>query len=344
MGEGSVRVVVSEFPPASGWDTVTLMAELLARCLGAELVRVPHEFCSTRRARVLSVAPRATRSPDVTVVVAPQPVHLYAALGGTQWLRRSGLVAGWVVDAFWTDRIPRVARGLRHYDRLFVTDREVVDEWSEATGVPTGWIPFGADVLDRGSNRTDRDVDVLRVGRQPSDWADDDTTADRLAGLGLTFGGRTPSVPSADGNQRALHDAMSRAKVTLSFGNRSSPAGYTHPTREYLTGRWLDALANGATVAGTTPDCAASERLLWPEATVDLGGPDAATGLPVLAEAVRDWVPDRARLNHLRALERVDWRWRFAELAEALGIEAAPLRSELVRLEAAVARSAAELR
>ena len=32
------------------------------------------------------------------------------------------------------------------------------------------------------------------------------------------------------------------------------------------------------------------------------------------------------------------------ELAEALGIEAVPLRSELVRLEAAVARSAAELR
>lgn len=333
-GGPRTRVVLSEFPPATGWDTVTLMAELLAMCLSAELVRVPHDASSARWRRAAARVPRR-RGADVTIVVAPQPVHLYAVLDAHHWTRGSGVVAGWVVDAFWTDRIPAVARGRTHVDHLFVTDDEVVGDWRRATGIPTTWLPFGADVLDRGSSSGDRPVDVQRVGRQPEGWDDDAVTSQRLAADGIRYAGRPPFAHDPRRNQEGLLAAMAGAKLTLSFTNRLSPAGYTHPTREYLTGRWLDAVANGATVAGVAPRCAATERLLWPEATVDLGGADIDSGSARLVEAVASWTPERSSLNHRRALERVDWRWRFQELADVLSLDAPVLRAELARLRAA---------
>ena len=79
-------------------------------------------------------------------------------------------------------------------------------------------------------------------------------------------------------NQASLMERLSRAKFTLSFSNAVSPASYTHPTREYLTGRWTDALASGAVVAGIAPACAATAELLWPAATLELATVDRADG------------------------------------------------------------------
>ena len=126
---------------------------------------------------------------------------------------------------------------------------------------------------------------------------------------------------------------MANARFTLSFTNAASPAEYTHPTREYLTGRWTDALAQGATVAGIAPRCAATDRLLWPEAVLELGTTDLAEGLALIGEAVRAWTPERAAYNHRQALARLDWRWRFAEMVAALGLAAPLLDEELGQLE-----------
>ena len=43
---------------------------------------------------------------------------------------------------------------------------------------------------------------------------------------------------------------LAQAKFTLSFSNLVSPDVQTHPKREYITGRWTDALSAGATVVG----------------------------------------------------------------------------------------------
>ena len=276
------------------------------------------------------------RGPLTTIVVAPQPVHLYALLDGAHWSPGDGRTAGWVIDSFLTERIPAVARRGGHLDHLFVADGEVVQEWAGATGVPTSWLPWGSDVLGRGSGASARPVDVQRIGRQPPGWDDDADVAERLGRTGLSYGPRPPFVADVDGNQSAVMAAMAAAKLTLSFTNRVSPAAYTHPTREYLTGRWVDAVASGATVAGVAPRCAATERLLWDGATLDLGGTDLADGVRALAEGVGSWTPAQARRNHRMALERVDWRWRFAELVEMLHLEAPALDGELDLLRAAV--------
>ena len=134
------------------------------------------------------------------------------------------------------------------------------------------------------------------------------------------------------GNQTALMQSLASAKFALAFSNAVSPAPYTHPTREYLTGRWTDSLASGAVVAGIAPRCAAADELLWPGATLELASTDLAAGVQELAEAVRRWTPEVARESHRRALERLDWRWRFRELADALNVGSERLDAELESL------------
>jgi hypothetical protein len=121
----------------------------------------------------------------------------------------------------------------------------------------------------------------------------------------------------------------------LAFSNAVSPAPYTHPTREYLTGRWTDALACGAVVAGIAPACAATAELLWPGATLELDTVDRAQGIRRIAAAVSGWAPQTASDNHRKALERLDWRWRFQELAASLSIESERLDAEIHALRAA---------
>src|SRR4051795_9364264 len=93
----------------------------------------------------------------------------------------------------------------------------------------------------------------------------------------------------ATANQTALMRRLAEVKFTLAFSNSVSPASYTHPTRQYLTGRWTDSLASGAVVAGILPDCDATDELLWPGATLDLGTTDRGLGIERLAAAVDSW-------------------------------------------------------
>jgi hypothetical protein len=131
-------------------------------------------------------------------------------------------------------------------------------------------------------------------------------------------------------------EMLSKTKFALAFSNRVSPEGHTHPEREYITGRWTDSLASGASVAGIPPRSESVQSLLWPEALLDLGTANQAEGLSVIASAVREWTPERAQINYLRSLETFDWRWRFKMLAEALDIRSSKLDAELARLQNAI--------
>lgn len=325
------RVVVLVHNGGRGWDTVTLMAGLFARLAEARLVTTTWTSEPRVWTKLGALLPRRRLADVDVLLVCCQPGHLQWALGDGRHRPRVGRLSAYVIDSFWTDRIPQVARR-GTFDQLFVTDGELVDHWQGRTGTPTSFLPFGTDALDMGRVSTSRRTDVLRVGRQPPAWNDEAALARAFQASGLAFRGRVPHHEDPKDNQGALMDAMSDARFTLSFSNTLSPAPYTHPTRQYLTGRWLDALASGAVVAGAVPDCRASDELLWPEASLEVSPTDLSAGVRVLAQAVEQWSPDVARLNHLRSLERLDWRHRFASLADTLGWRSATLSAELARL------------
>src|SRR5690349_18401991 len=234
---GAMKVVCVR-PEGRGWDTVDLFAALAADLLDATLVVRIADRIPCRAGQVGALLPRR-RVKEPCLLVAAQPGHLQTMAEVATWRHSYSEVAAYVIDSFWDDRIPFVARSRHLVDQYFVTDGELVGSWRRRTGTPTAFLPFGSDVLRRGSARPDRPVDVQRVGRQPQAWDDDTAARAAAASLGLEHRGRPPFVDGdADANQRSVMDAMAAAKYTLSFSNVASPAAYTHPTREYLTGRW----------------------------------------------------------------------------------------------------------
>lgn len=315
-----------------GWSPITYMVTLAAELLEADLLLLTREQVRAGTLRkLLTVLPRR-RGDENCLLVCGEPQHLQAIVHATSWRSRFRQLAAWVIDGFWVEQIPKIARHTSTFDRFFVTTEEDVQAWERATGTPTTALPWGSDVLRLGSGSGERPVDLVRIGRQPPAWDDDAGTGKACAHLGLRFVGRPGMLPDQIENHRHVMRTYAQSKFVLAFSNGVDGSRYTHPTREYLTGRWTDALAAGAVVAGVPPRSADADLGLWPGATLDLGTTRRGVGLGALAEAARAWRPRDAARNHALALERLDWRWRFAALARAFDEPAPRLRAELTEL------------
>ena len=194
---------------------------------------------------------------------------------------------------------------------------------------PTRWLPVGYRRTALGSESPNRAWDLIRVGRQPPEWDDDVTTEHACHSRGLTFHGRPAPACDDSENTRHVMQVLGQCKFTLAFSNLVDSSPYTHKTKAYITGRWLDAIASGVVVAGILPEMTAVDRLLWPGATLDLGSTRREEGLSVLESAVRAWGSDKPAQQYRRALESLDWRWRFLEIADDLGESPQALTAEL---------------
>jgi hypothetical protein len=267
-------------------------------------------------------------------VVCAGPADLLKILNLQNWRNRFGFLAAWIIDSFWFDHIPTIARLSNPFDHLFVTSIEDLDKWRKSTGVPTTWLPWGADAFRLGHGASHREWDITRVGRQPPEWDDDLVASKAARALGIKYRGR----PIMEGvtplqNQESLMNIYGTSKYILAFSNSVNPENYTHPTRQYLTGRWVDALACGATVAGIAPKGPSIDDLLWSGATLDFGSIRRNEGLLVLAAALEKWTPAMAVRNNTMALKHLDWRWRFKVIADVFGATPIRLAEELKLLE-----------
>jgi hypothetical protein len=331
--ESSLQIVYAD-PGTPGYHCVHYMARLAAELLGGELI-VLRPGRPTMMEQAGALLPRRKRG-SACLLICPSPADLGAVLRIKNWREHFGRIVAWVFDSFWTDQIPRFACLVRVFDQLFVTEQEDLKTWREMVPAPVDWLPWGSDVLRLGSANPLRPLDLLRFGREPKDWEDDLASSSECQSRQLSFHGRPPILDDATDNERSLMGILSRTKFALAFSNVVSPSVQTHPTREYITGRWTDSLAAGASVAGIPPRSGSVQSLLWPEALLDLGTVNRAEGLEVLADAVRQWTPARAQLNYLRSLERLDWRWRFERLATALDLRSRELDAELALLHEAI--------
>ncbi|WP_431794558.1 glycosyltransferase [Micrococcus luteus] len=313
-------------PGGSGWGPVAQLAMLTAKVLGGRLAEVEDTGRASMAQRVSLLLPRGPRRRGRRLlVIAGNPAALALAARPSMWWPGYDSTAAWVIDSFWTDRIARIARHRPHLDHLFITDPNLAEEWRSATGRPVDVLPWGADTLAFPDAAAPRPVDLLRLGRQPAAWEDDNVTGAEAADHGVVFEGRPPASPTPEANQAAVRDALARARLVLAFSNRVSPAPYTHPTREYLTGRWMDSLAAGCLVAGTAPSTATD--LLWPGATLEISPNDRAAAWPMIAAAAAAWTPEQAAIQQDRARATVDWRWRLVNLCRILGWDDAERRA-----------------
>jgi hypothetical protein len=263
----------------------------------------------------------------VVIYLVLHPRHIEIAVGDPAFAQPAGLRILWIVDSFWTEAAS--LRLLRNFDRVVYMQSADAAFYEAASGGKALCALWGADVLNLGGEGAGRDIDVLRIGRQPDEWEDDTRTAAAAGALGLRFHGRPP----LDAAYGPLMDYYRQARYVVAFSNLAAPAAHTHPSKAYFTGRWTDALANGAVVAGIHPiEDSGVGDLLWDGALLSFDRIDLGENLEVLARAAREWTPETARHNHLLALERLDWRWRFRDVAAWLGLAAPALDDDLGRL------------
>jgi hypothetical protein len=327
-------VIVNCIPEDRGWTPIQHMVSIAAQMLGAQVV-VLDRSAPSRVAKVLSVLNRRDRNSgnEPCLMVCPGPGDLTKILRVDGWRRRFGFIAAWIIDSFWTGHISSVFRLSNTFDQLLVTSIEDVEALKSVTGVPTSWLPWGADVLGAGRMTAQREWDITRIGRQPPEWADDHETQTAAERRGIKFRGR----PSDAGltllqNHHFLMDIYGDTKYVLAFSNSVNPESYTHPTRQYVTGRWVDSLGCGATVAGIRPRSETADELLWAGATLEFPSIRRDEGLEVLETALQHWNPGLAANNHHMALQKLDWRWRFNMLATLFGMNPPALANELVLL------------
>ncbi|MCB5410065.1 hypothetical protein [Pseudogemmobacter faecipullorum] len=324
-----------------GWMPVSHMVRLAARLLEAQQLDLagPGPGWPGRLRATLLRPGRGGQGGDIYILRSPAELPLVFA--HPQFAAPRRFRALWIIDSFWTDMLMRPVRHmLSKFDLVAYMRKGDGPEYQALCGARARFLGWGADVLDLGSGAAERPIDVLRIGRQPEAWDDDARTAAACAARGLTFHGRPPFPARAEGQQQALMaDWYGQSKFVIAHSNLAAPAPYTHPTREYITARWTDAIACGATIAGAQPKSDLS-LVSWPGAVLDTGAIDLERNLDQIAEALRGWSPARAAENHRQALRHLDWRWRLRDLARALDCGTPGLQAELTRLEARLSAAA----
>ncbi|SNS78135.1 hypothetical protein [Tropicimonas sediminicola] len=332
--------LIANMTPVAGWTPVLHMIGLMARCMGARLHQ-PSVARYSRAGRSLLplLMPPRHGDGDIAIFVARTPAETLSLLTPRHRLASYRLRVLWLIDSFWVDRLPPTEK-LDAYDVICFTRGGDRDFYESEFGKRALWLGWGSDVLDLGSANPERPVDVLRVGRQPPDWDNDVASGAACAAAGLRFAGRPPFGDTPETQQAQIMSAYSNAKFVIAHSNLAAPAPYVHPSVEYITARWTDALACGAVVAGSQPQ-GDLELVDWPGALLDFPRIDRAENVAQLAEAAAAWAPETARRNHLEALRRLDWRWRFEALAQRMGHYPPALAPEMTRLHSAIAAAEA---
>ncbi|WP_067781925.1 glycosyltransferase [Actinomyces vulturis] len=318
-------------PHGFGWEPISRLAEKMTKYFSGNLFTLSDSGV-TKIDKIFSCLP-ISRGGDFLIVLSPIPEHLLYA---RRFLRRQGnykTIVAWVIDSWWDNRIPKSFKYLSFFDHVYVTELEMVSIWRALFSSTVSWLPLGSDVLSEvlGMN-SKKTIDLQRIGRQPVLW-DDDVSLELVAKrIGLTFRGRPPF---SDNSQKSIENVLManrEAKRVLAFSNLMSPANYTHPNREYVTSRWLDALACGAKVVGVRPREEGSDDLLWDGATLDIPVDDVERGLQMIKEDISREEPGAARERQLEALKRFDWAWRFKQIADDFHLDVPLVDSRIDRI------------
>ena len=316
-----------------GWVPLIYMATLMAELAGTQV-----DFACNRpsllNALTCAVSSRRRNSskPDLFIIASgPNKLRVVASING--WQKDYNRCFAWIVDSFWTERIP-IMNYTGIFDRLFIMSGNDIAEYEARTSVKTHFVGWGTDSLRLGSGQVDRPVDLVRFGRQPASWKDDESNFSYLRDRGVVYQGRPPFSDDLLEGYKLLFEHLKRSKFALAFSNLASPANYTHPTKEYITARWTDAVSCGCVMAGISPKSDFAHKAYFsPEMLLELPSNDRNETVDFLASAVSEWIPERAAINYCLALRSLDWRWRFKEIADIIGADWPLLNAEIEAIQ-----------
>lgn len=333
MADGKPQVWCVTPAAAGGWGPITTLTRLIARLWQSEPRFIHPAKPYGTVTKLVSQLPRRRANYGPLLIVAAHPGDLLALARASTLLRGFSAVHAWIIDSFWHERIPLFARRTRTIDRVWITDYELVDYYADTMRVPCGWAPWGSDALALARlTPIPRTVDVLRLGRQPAAWHDDDQNRAFLETSGLSYQGIFPSHPDGVVNHRAVLNQLRRARVALVSSNLASPADYTHATRDYITARFTDAVACGTLLAGQFPTCHAAQ-LIPQLARVQLDIRTREAGIAAIEAGIERWSLPLAAALQAHALRQLDWRHRIRNITREMQIDSPALQTELAEID-----------
>jgi hypothetical protein len=322
-------VIYDMIPEFQGWQPIKYMISLMGESLkGSIKLRSFDKVPLYKQAWYFAQKrPRYVDEPNAIVIVTS--LAAIDSLISELLTVKHNRISIWVMDSMWTTRISRLVTN-KIFDHIFITTGNDVDEYVSKTKVPTSWLAMGSDVLGLGG-AGEKSIDVLRLGRQPNRWENDEKSKTFFEKNNLVFHGRPATTDDIlEGYRELLRDYYSKAKYVLVHSNFADESTYTHPTKEYLTPRSLDGLASGCIIIGEQPVSDYTfKTLMWDEAFVNLDSSDVNINGESIIDCVKYWDEKVVYTNYLKALERFDWRWRFLELAQYFNIESGELLDDL---------------
>lgn len=328
-----------------GWQPIKHLIALMSDIFDARVITSDRQIVPTLTARCsyrFLPRKRIEGAPSLLVMAAKaEGIKSFRKLPG--WRNSYGTVAAWIIDSFHSDGLSP-AHGFRHFDKIFVTWGGNIPEYQAMTSSPVTWLPWGTDALRLGHMSTKRQWDLVRLGRQPQDWDNDQDVTESLAAHGLSYHGRPPRTPAEENGYAALlSQYLSHAKFVLAHSNLADGSGYTHSSREYMTARWTDSFACGAAVMGVQPRTDPLFNQILPEGVVDLETIDRSAAMARIRSEIAAWTPERASIIRKMALQQFDWRWRLKDLAREMKLGTEKLDAELAEIDAMVRREAQPL-
>ena len=252
------------------------------------------------------------------------------------WRTRFDKVCAYVTDSFisesdynkspWRKRFSKSMKTIGMLDYIFISTGSNVAEFQEFYNIPAMFIPIACDVVKFGSSNSNRFIDINGYGRQDPEISA--LLADIYNKPGTpdiyyhTDHMQTMSVKNHQQQRYLFWKILQQSKILLAYDPVKADTSNRFKF-SFVALRWMEGITAGCLVVGKRPDCKEAEELLfWEDSTIEL--PDEINAIPgsirTLLEDTQHVEAIRNR-NYLHALKYHDWRYRFADIHSALGLE-----------------------
>ena len=210
--------IIADIPLSPGWAPILHMQRLFAELAGASCLDISGSK-SNRLHSIWYAHKRRNRRVNNNIVIcittlgynARKFVPIISELGG---FSKTIL---WVIDSFWTKAVMSERKLIdRHFDIVCYMQSFDDEFYRKLFGSRAIRLEVGTDALNLGNDRSTRNVDLQRMGRQPDSWDDDTETERACRRHGLRFFGRPPMALSTEALMR---DYYASAKFVLASSN-----------------------------------------------------------------------------------------------------------------------------
>jgi len=256
-------------------------------------------------------------------------LHINAIEG---WKDRCKTSVCWI-DEMWAALIPRYQywiHALKQFDHVFVGCKGTVDALSQAIGKPVHWLSGAVDALrfTPNVNLPPRAVDVYSIGRRSEGIHQRLYKRSKERAffyLYDTFGGSLSEVMDYRQHRDLFSGVAKRSRYFTVAPGKVDAADETKGQIE-IGHRYYEGAAAGAVMIGQAPKCGAFDEMFpWPDAVVHVN-PDGSDVLEIIdqLDASPEHLAAIGQRNATEALLRHDWMYRWKQIFQVAGIEAAP--------------------